>query len=513
MGHGEAGAMTRTLLLAGCVAAATFAEVPGSVRSDESARVAVMQRVAPSVVCIFGSPDRSGGGSGVVISPDGLALTNVHVVAEFLESRRGFGGLADGRLYPLRVIGIDPGGDIALVRMMGRESFAFSPLGDSDKLRLGQPVFAMGNPFVLAEDFAPTSTFGMISGLHRYQSGQGNLLEYADCIQVSTSINPGNSGGPLFDMHGCVIGINGRASFGEDRGRVNVGIGYAVTANQIRRFLPGLRAGRLVEHGTLGATVKRIGNQLVIDQIQDLSPAERAGLRLGDELLAVGDAALATENDFNNRIALLPTDWPVTLRFRRDGKEYTGAARLERLPARMSGAFIPDAGLNQRELRAILARFRSDSGVAAGSFEVTGRGGATPADAAAFTWLSSHPDVQMPGVPADVAREWTLLMTPLLADPPSGRCEFVGGDEVAGRICDVIEQRIDSQRRVRWRFDTETARLLEAEFASDDTTISTWNVRADAAVPATRFPGRWTRRADAASHTIEIERFAERAEP
>ena len=97
-----------------------------------------------------------------------------------------------------------------MFKLEGKQRFDYAALGDSNTLRVGQPVAAMGNPFVLAEDNQPTITLGIISGLHRYQEGQGNLLEYADCIQVSTSINPGNSGGPLFDLEGCVIGINGR---------------------------------------------------------------------------------------------------------------------------------------------------------------------------------------------------------------------------------------------------------------------------------------------------------------
>jgi S1-C subfamily serine protease len=176
------------------------------VRDAEAQRVEVFARAAKAVVCIFASPDRGGGGSGVIIDPAGYGLSNFHVVQEFIGTRDGYGGLSDGKLYPLRVLGIDPGGDIVMFKLEGRESFDFAPLGDSDSLRVGQYVAAMGNPFLVAEDLTPTITLGIISGLHRYQEGQGNFLEYADCIQVSTSINPGNSGGPLFDMFGRVIG-------------------------------------------------------------------------------------------------------------------------------------------------------------------------------------------------------------------------------------------------------------------------------------------------------------------
>ena len=111
---------------------------------------------------------------------------------------------------------------------------------------------AMGNPFLLAEDQRPTVTLGVVSGIHRYQGGSKNLLVYGDCIQTDSSINPGNSGGPLFNLQGEVVGINGRGSF-EERGRVNVGLGYAISVNQIKKFIPDLLATKVSLHGTLDA--------------------------------------------------------------------------------------------------------------------------------------------------------------------------------------------------------------------------------------------------------------------
>ncbi len=276
------------LILVGAPAAA--ADVPAAdlavVRAEESQRVATLTRVLPAVVCVFEDRERSGGGSGVIIDPAGYGLTNFHVVAEMLDTRSGYGGLADGNLYPLRIIGIDPGGDIALFKLAGRERFESAALGDEQRLAVGQAVAALGNPFILAEDYVATVTLGVISGLHRYQVGQGNLLEYADCLQVSTSINPGNSGGPIVDMDGAVAAIAGRGSF-EERGRVNVGLGYGVPASQIRRFLPALRAGRLCRHGTLGATVELAGDDLIVNAVQEGAPAAEAGIELGDVLLGI----------------------------------------------------------------------------------------------------------------------------------------------------------------------------------------------------------------------------------
>ncbi|MFO1020548.1 MAG: trypsin-like peptidase domain-containing protein [Planctomycetales bacterium] len=185
----------------------------------EQDRIAVMERVAPSVVAVFGA-ESAGGGSGVLISRDGFVITNFHVVqgaGPFLRC-----GLNDGVLYDAVLTGIDPTGDVAVIKMLGREDFPFAVQGNSDDLRVGDWVFAMGNPFLLAADYHPTVTYGIVSGLRRYQYPSNTILEYTDCIQTDASINPGNSGGPLFNMRGELVGINGRASF-EKRGRVNSG--------------------------------------------------------------------------------------------------------------------------------------------------------------------------------------------------------------------------------------------------------------------------------------------------
>ena len=111
----------------------------------------------------------------------------------------------------------------------------------------------MGNPFILAEDQRPTVTLGVVSGVKRYQHGQSaTMLVYGNCIQVDSSINPGNSGGPLFNLAGEVIGINGRGSF-KERGRVNVGVGYAISSEQSKNFIPDLLATKIAMHGTLDA--------------------------------------------------------------------------------------------------------------------------------------------------------------------------------------------------------------------------------------------------------------------
>ena len=110
--------------------------------------------------------------------------------------------MPDGRLYDAVLVSIDPTGDVALIKLLGRKDFPAAELGDSDAVRVGDWCFAVGNPFLLATDFQPTVTYGIVSGVQRYQYPAGTLLEYADCIQTDASINPGNSGGPCSTRRG-----------------------------------------------------------------------------------------------------------------------------------------------------------------------------------------------------------------------------------------------------------------------------------------------------------------------
>ena len=293
----------------------------------EAQRVAVMERVAPSVVAVFGKGGQ-GGGSGVLISKDGLALSNYHVTSgagDFMKC-----GLNDGVLYDAVIIGIDPTGDVALLKLLGRDDFPHAKLGDSDAVRMGDWVFAMGNPFLLAMDFSPTVTWGIVSGTHRYQYPAGTFLEYTDCIQVDASINPGNSGGPLFALNGDLIGINGRGSF-EKRGRVYSGAGYAISINQIRNFLDHLKSGRIVDHASFGATVATQNDgSVIVDQILETSDAYRRGLRSGHEIISFAGRPIRSVNQFKNILGIYPAGWKIPVAFRTE--EGTREAFV-RLPA------------------------------------------------------------------------------------------------------------------------------------------------------------------------------------
>ena len=327
-------ATLRNLLFA-CIASllvskCASAEVPAEVLVAEERRVAAIEKMAASTLAIFSDTKGQGGGSGVVISPDGYALTNFHVCNPWSGSGPHFKcGMNNGKLYDAIIVGVDPVGDVALIKLLGRDDFPTAPLGDSDRVRAGDWCYTAGNPFLLATDFRPSIARGIVSGVNRYQYPAGTLLEYADCIQTDAAINPGNSGGPLFDAAGNVIGINGRGSF-EKRGRVNVGVGYAISINQIKNFLGYLKSGRIVDHATLGAAVGHDDDgNVVVSEILEASDAYRRGLRYDDQVLRFGDRRIGTVNSMKNVLGIYPKGWRVPLEFRRDADTFDVFVRLK----------------------------------------------------------------------------------------------------------------------------------------------------------------------------------------
>jgi S1-C subfamily serine protease len=308
-----------------CPSVAGAADVEPPVLEAERRRIDTIRGACRAAVAIFAG--EAGGGSGVLISPDGYALTNFHVVQPAGMAMKC--GLSDGRLYDAVLVGLDPTGDVALVKLVGRDDFPWGTLADSDLVEVGDFCFAAGNPFLLATDFQPSVSAGIVSGVHRYQFPAGTILEYADCLQVDAAINPGNSGGGLFDAAGRIIGVNGRASF-EKRGRVNVGVGYAISANQLRNFLGFLKGGRLVDHATLGATVATAADgRVVVSDILESSDAYRRGLRYDDEIVSLAGRAVRTVNAFKNVLGTLPAGWRVPLVYRRAGRRVEILVRLE----------------------------------------------------------------------------------------------------------------------------------------------------------------------------------------
>ena len=302
------------------------------VKAGEAARIRAIGKVYGAVVAIYGRAVGRGGGSGVLVDPDGFALTNYHVVRA--AGRQGKAGLADGKLYDWTLYGIDPGGDLAVIRLSGRKRFPVAPLGDSRTVRVGDWALAMGNPFVLAEDQKPTVTLGIVSGVERFQPGRGGgrTLVYGNCIQIDSSINPGNSGGPLFDIAGQLIGINGRGSF-EERGRVNVGVGYAISVEQCKNLLPDLLATKTVEHATLDATFyDHNDGRVLCDAVNENAAVGKLGMRPDDQLIAFDATPIRSANQYLNLVSTYPADWPVSVTFQHGDQRKTVWLRLRKLP-------------------------------------------------------------------------------------------------------------------------------------------------------------------------------------
>lgn len=397
-----------------------------SVRAAEAERVAMLAACAPAV-CSVMDLEAPGGGSGVVFHPAGFVLTNYHVVGEpdkdwappappagtdaeqaqwrsenLPQGKRQYRnkkvGLPDGELYEAIVLGIDPGSDLAVLRLLPKragQTFAHRPLGDSNQLLVGESVFAMGNPFLLATDFTPTVTAGIVSGTHRYQEGGGNrMLVYPDCIQVDAPVNPGNSGGPLFNGRGEVVGINGRISIG-DRGRVNVGVGFAIASNQISNFLADLMAGRHAEHGTLdlsawfmtaGPNGERRRGVFVQSLFGD-SVVALAGVRLGDELTRFDGVEVRSANQLATLVGVLPAGAWVEVGFRPQlevgfAEERSVVVPLSRLDTGSSFDVAGEARLASRAERrlataAITAHWPARQTADVCRFECTGPDGRT----------------------------------------------------------------------------------------------------------------------------------------
>ena len=266
--------------------------------------IGVVDRLGPAVVRLdvqARENRRAGSGSGVIVAPDGLVLTNSHVVGG--GAQVGVTTI-DGRSLPARVVGDDPDTDLALVRVDAPVTLPFAPLGDSKRLRRGQLVVAIGNPL----GFESTVTAGVVSALGRsLRASTGRLME--DMIQTDAALNPGNSGGPLVSSQGEVVGINTAVIMGAQ------GICFAVAANTASFVL-----GELIRHG-------RVRRAYVGISAQQTAIPRRLQLAAG--VLQASGAMISTSEQGapGNRAGLLTGD----IIFALDGQKVTGADDLIRL--------------------------------------------------------------------------------------------------------------------------------------------------------------------------------------
>jgi serine protease Do len=280
-------------------------------------------------------PDRfrlQGAGSGVIISPDGLILTNNHVVEG---AKQLTVTLADQREYSARVIGGDPKTDLAVVKVEAKETLRAAALGDSDALSVGDWVVAVGNPFGLSH----TVTAGIVSAKGRV-IGAG---PYDDFIQTDASINPGNSGGPLFNMAGEVVGINTAVM---PQGQ---GIGFAIPANVAKPLIPQLQSRGRVTRGYLGVSVQSISPELgralglhgrkgaLVADVAAHSPAQEAGIRRGDVITGLDDQPIEDARALSARVAQAPVGRDVEVSLLRDGVETRVSARVGELQSGQEG--------------------------------------------------------------------------------------------------------------------------------------------------------------------------------
>jgi Do/DeqQ family serine protease len=285
----------------------------------------------------FGDPDRREGGlgSGVIVRSDGYILTNHHVVNG---AERIMVDLSDGRTFTAKLVGSDPPSDLAVLQIEGTNLQAM-PLGDSDAVRVGDVVLALGNPLGVGQ----TVTMGIVSAKGRATgAGDGS---FEDFIQTDAPINRGNSGGALVNARGELIGINSQI-LSPSGG--NIGIGFAIPANMARNVMTQLIDDGTVRRGRLGVTIQPVTSDIarslglsqaqgaIVSDVDADSPAGKAGVHRGDVITRVNGDAVIDGNALRNEIAQLKPGTAVQLTLLRDGGERTVDVTLGELQARAS---------------------------------------------------------------------------------------------------------------------------------------------------------------------------------
>jgi serine protease Do len=282
----------------------------------------------------FGDPDREQQqrslGSGVIVDPSGIALTNAHVVERATEIEVM---TSDGKKHKAKVVGTDRRTDLAVLRLQGGGPFRAAGMGDSDRLRVGDWVLAIGSPFGLQQ----TVTAGIISAKGRSLTGGA----FDDFLQTDAAINPGNSGGPLVNMSGEVVGINSAIL---SRSGGNVGIGFAIPANMAKRIYTELVAKGKVTRGWLGVSIQPLTPELakgfglkeprgaLISDVIAESPAEKAGIQAGDIITEFDGKKLEGPQDLQRAVAATQPGRGVPMTLWRDKASKTVEIKITETP-------------------------------------------------------------------------------------------------------------------------------------------------------------------------------------
>jgi serine protease Do len=272
-------------------------------------------------------------GSGVIVSPDGYILTNHHVVDGALEIRVE---LTDNRTYTAKMVGSDPPSDLAVLKIDAKDLPTLS-MGDSDKVRVGDPVLALGNPMGIGQ----TVTSGIVSAKGRSTGLSDGSFE--DFLQTDAAINRGNSGGALVNTSGQLIGINSQIL---SPSGVNIGIGFAIPSNMAKAVMDQLLTNGKVSRGMLGVTIQSVDADLasslnlpaargaIVTSVTVGGPAERAGIKRGDVVTAINNQPVIDSNSLRNQIASMKPGSTATVTVARNGRDQNLQVALAELPDR-----------------------------------------------------------------------------------------------------------------------------------------------------------------------------------